>query len=39
MVRIGAGMKEDHDGASSLFGCSNGGEPEEKVRRKKKEWG
>jgi hypothetical protein len=39
MVRIGAGVKEDHGGAGSLFGWSNGGELEEKAQRKKKEWG
>jgi hypothetical protein len=38
-MRIGAGVKEDHGGASSLFGCSDGGELEEKVQRKKEEWG
>jgi hypothetical protein len=39
MVRIGASMKEDRGGASSLFGWSDGGELEEKSQRKKKEWG
>jgi hypothetical protein len=38
-MRIGAGGKENHSGASSLFGWSDGGEPEEKAQRKKKEWG
>jgi hypothetical protein len=38
-MRIGAGVKEDHGGASSLFGWSDGGELEEKTQRKKKEWG
>jgi hypothetical protein len=38
-VRIGAGGKENHGGTSSLFGWSDGGEFEEKARRKKKEWG
>jgi hypothetical protein len=39
MVRIGAGVEEDHGGASSPFGCSDGGELEEEVQTKKKEWG
>jgi hypothetical protein len=39
MMRFSASVKEDHGGASSLFGFSDGGEPEEKARRKKKEWG
>jgi hypothetical protein len=38
-VRIGADVKEDQGGASSLFGWSDGGELEEKAQRKKKEWG
>jgi hypothetical protein len=38
-VRIGAGVKEDHGGASSLLGCSDEGELEEEVQRKKKERG
>jgi hypothetical protein len=32
-------VKEDDGGAGSPFGCSDGGEPEEKERSKKKEWG
>jgi hypothetical protein len=38
-VRISAGVKEDHGGASSLGGWSDGGELEEEAQRKKKEWG
>jgi hypothetical protein len=38
-VRIGAGVKEDHGGASSLFSCSDGGKLEVRRQRKKKEWG
>jgi hypothetical protein len=32
-------VKEDGGGAGSPFGCSDGGELEERERRKKKEWG
>jgi hypothetical protein len=32
-------VKEDDGGAGSPFGCSDGGELEEKEWRKKKEWG
>jgi hypothetical protein len=38
-MRIGAGVKGDHDNASPRFGCSDGGELEGKGPRKKKEWG
>jgi hypothetical protein len=38
-VTVGAGVKEDDGGAGSPFGRSDGGELEEKERRKKKEWG
>jgi hypothetical protein len=38
-VRIGASVKEDRGVASPLFGCSDGGELEGKVQRKKKMWG
>jgi hypothetical protein len=38
-VRISAGVKENHDGASSLSGHSDGEELEERMQRNKKEWG
>jgi hypothetical protein len=38
-VRIDTGVKEDNGDAGSPFGCSDGGELEEKEQRKKKEWG
>jgi hypothetical protein len=38
-VRIGADVKEDHGGATSLFGWFDGGKLEEKAQRKKKKWG
>jgi hypothetical protein len=37
-VRVGASVKEDHGGASSLGTWSDGGELGEKAQRKKKEW-
>jgi hypothetical protein len=36
-VSSGAGVKEDHGGTNSPVSWSNGGEPEEKTQRKKKE--
>jgi hypothetical protein len=38
-VRIDTSVKEDDGSAGSPSGCSDGGELEEKERRKKKEWG
>jgi hypothetical protein len=38
-VRIRAGVKEDHGGASFLCSWSDGGKLEERAQRKKKEWG
>jgi hypothetical protein len=39
MVRICAGVKGDHGGASFLCSWSDRGELENRAQRKKKEWG
>jgi hypothetical protein len=38
-VSSDAGVSRNGGGASSPFGCSDGGELKEKEWRKKKEWG